>query len=362
MNSLFIANLQLNENEGIYKKIMAQAKGIADSVGKCHLITKNESGSKIYDVVNQKLEKKDISIFDAAKLYIEENDISVIYIRHMIPTFKLLSFLKMSKKKGILIYYEIPTYPYFAEQIRTSRRKHRAIIRLALDIIFWPFIYLNIHHLVIIKSNSKVKIYKKMVEITNGAFIDNIVSKKYNLIPNNIFSMVAVGTLYPYHGYDRVLKGLKNCNERVDGKIVEFNVVGSSDTINDLKKQANNLGLKHVKFLGIKSTEELNYLYEKFDIGLGCLALHRRNADIDTTIKIIEYYCRGVPVVTSGSSPMDSYCEKYTVHVEDSEEPIDIGKIYQQYSKLTYKDKVNISKLGNSIFSWNNIMNKLLKS
>lgn len=45
-------------------------------------------------------------------------------------------------------------------------------------------------------------------------------------------------------------------------------------------------------------------MYEEFDVGLGCLALHRRNADIDTTLKIIEYYCRGVPVVTSGKEPI----------------------------------------------------------
>ena len=46
-----------------------------------------------------------------------------------------------------------------------------------------------------------------MVEITNGVRTDNIKGKDYSKDRDNTFRMVAVGTLYPYHGYDRVLKG-----------------------------------------------------------------------------------------------------------------------------------------------------------
>lgn len=361
MRALFIANIKLDENEGIFKKVYAQAKGLKKAVGNGILITKSEIGCKIFDLDSGKVDEQSCSVLSKALELINTCDISKVYIRHMVPSYRLIKLLKVAHKKKCIIYYEIPTYPYYAEQFRTSKRKHRAITKLTLDTIFWPFIYKNIDKLVVIKSNSKVKKYKKMIEITNGALVDNIVTKQYKNELKKCFSMVAVGTLYPYHGYDRVLQGLKLCNESINGTIIQFNIVGSSETIDELKKEADNLGLCHVKFHGVKTTEELNLLYDQFDVGLGCLALHRRNADIDTTIKIIEYYCRGTPVVTSGISPMDQYYKNFTIHVESSEEPIDIEKVYKEFYSIDIDEKKKISSIAKEKFSWDNIMMKLVQ-
>ena len=203
--------------------------------------------------------------------------------------------------------------------------------------------------------------YKKMIEINNGAFVENIKEKKYKK-NNNIFSLVAVGTLYPYHGYDRILQGLKNCNETINGKKVEFNIIGKSQTIDELKDKVFELGLKNVKFWGIKNVDEMNKLFDNFDVGLGCLALHRRNADIDTTIKIIEYYCRGITVVTSGISPMDNIISSNTIVIQDSEEAINIEEIYNKYIKIKDEEKIKVAQKAKKIFSWKTIMKEMLNS
>lgn len=361
MKSIFLANLDLKENEGIYKKICSEANGLKSALGECVLITKKNNGSKV-NYLNNNIEEENANIFNVANKFIQNGDIQYLYVRHMIPNISLIKLLKVANKKGIKIFYEIPTYPYFGEQLKTSRKKYRALIKILLDIIFLPIIYNLAYKMVVIKSNSKVKMYKKMFEINNGANIDVIQSKEYdNCNEKDIFSIVTVGTLYPYHGYDRILKGLKECNELVDNKIVEFSVIGYSQTIDELKLMSNKYNLKHVKFLGIKSNEEMNQLFDNYDVGLGCLALHRRNADIDTTIKIIEYYCRGIPVVTSGISPMDKYNKKITIHIEDSEKPINIHEIYSKYKEISTKDKKMISLNAKSIFSWDSIMKKLFR-
>lgn len=46
--------------------------------------------------------------------------------------------------------------------------------------------------------------------------------------------------------------------------------VGISGAIDELKEQAQKLGLKRVIFHGMKTTDELNEMYEDFDVGLGC--------------------------------------------------------------------------------------------
>lgn len=361
MDALFVANIELKNTEGIYKKVSAQSDAIGNNIGNCKLITRKGKNAVVKEYLNESpIETNDNYYKYIINQLLKEN-VKVIYIRHMIPSFNLIKILRVAKKKKIKIYYEIPTYPYFGEQFKASRRKYRAIVKILLDVFFWPIIYAYIDKLVVIKSNTKTHFYKKMVEITNGALTEKIQSKKLYNARKDYFSMVTVGTLYPYHGYDRVLNGLKECNEVVDGKIVEINIIGSSYTIDKLKETANELGLKHVKFLGVKNSEELNQLFENYDVGLGCLALHRRNADIDTTLKIIEYYCRGITVVTSGVSPMDKYNKDITIHIKDGEDAINIKDLYEEYIKINTEDNKKISLKAKEVFSWNSIMNTLFE-
>lgn len=362
MNTLFIANTELNENEGIYKKIVSQAKGLKNANDDGWLITKSGKGSKIYDFQNDSNNTCEIDVLNMAKKIIERNDVGIVYVRHMLPSIKLIRFLNWMKKNKLFIFYEIPTYPYYAEQYRVSERKYRAIAKLALDTVFWPLIYKYITKLVVIKSNSKAKMYSKMIEITNGADTRSIESKKCNENKSKSISMVAVGTIYPYHGYDRILEGLKRYSSKPDSVPVEFHIIGSSKTIDKLKEYAEKLFLSNVFFHGVKNTDELNEMYSNYDIGVGSVALFRRNADIDTTIKIIEYYCRGVVVLTSGISPMDKYDADFTIHISNDEKPIDIGEIIEKYNSIPSYKINQISNVGKSNFSWDFIMKNLCDS
>lgn len=358
MRALFVANLQLKSTEGIYKKVCSQADAIGDIVGNCDLVMRFGSNAVVKKYGANVVEEKKEKFYKYVMKILDNDEIKLVYIRHMIPDFRLIKILSKAKKKSIKIYYEIPTYPYFGEQFKAAKKKYKAMVKISLDIIFWPWIYCLIDKLVVIRSNTKKHHFSKMVEITNGVKTDDIVSKTYPTDSNNDkFSMITVGTLYPYHGYDRVLHGLADCNESVDGKVVEFHVVGQSDTIDELHKLSDELNLKHVVFHGVKTTEELNKMYEEFDVGLGGLALHRRNADIDTTLKVIEYYCRGVPVVTSGLCP-STVVRPFTICVEDSENPLNIEYIYNSFCEINNKE--SISKVSKDIFSWTYIMKELM--
>ena len=356
---LFVTNVNMKPNEGIFKKIFAQANGLQLVAKGGWLITKSDFGSQIYNFCDGTVVEEPNSVLFVAKRICETAAIEVVYIRHMIPSVNLVLLLKWLKKEKIKVLYEIPTYPYYAEQFRTSHKKYRAIAKLGLDTIFWPIIYRYIDRLLVIKSNSRVHMFKKMYEICNGANINEIKEKTYIKRNDKCISMVAVGTIYPYHGYDRLLEGLKKYNQQEGKMPVELHVIGSSNTIDELQSYSLNEKISNVFFHGIKSTSELNELYEYYDIGIGALSLRRRNADIDTTIKIIEYYCRGVPVVTSGISPMDKYNPMFTIHIPDDREPVDIEYIINSYYNISEKELKSISKTARDIFSWDNIMNQI---
>jgi len=284
--------------------------------------------------------------------------IDAVYIRkHLIDA----SFLKLAKEikgKGIKVIYEIPTYPYFAEMYRMAKKKYRALIKIMLDVIYNPIIFHYAERILIVKSNSQKRIHKKMVEMCNGLNVDDVESKVY-ATPKalNELNLVAVGTIYPYHGYDRLIEGMRLCNEKIDGIDLKLHFIGASETMNKLEELSKKYQLKHVFFYGEKTTKELNEMYKDFDIGVGCLGLHRKNADIDTSLKVIEYYCRGVPVISSAQCLE----ERYTLFVSADDSPINMKEVVDFYRGVVdsneYKDLSVKSKLK---YSWEAVLGKAL--
>lgn len=139
-----------------------------------------------------------------------------------------------------------------------------------------------------------------MVPITNGIETNNI-PERISLNDTNCFKILGLGTIFKYHGYKKILYGISECKGYVDNKIVKFHIVGESKEIDNLKVLATELGISdNVIFHGKKYKDELDYIFNEMDIAAGYLALHRRNADTDTTLKVVEYLVRGIPFFTSG--------------------------------------------------------------
>ena len=189
MEALFITNLELNENEGIYKKIYAEATAIGKAVGSCNLLMKCGSGTKVVDTLSEKTSIEELNVLTLAQKYVEENSLKLIYIRLMVPNFSLIALMKTAQQRGIKVLYEIPTYPYYGEQFRASRKKYRAVAKIAVDAMFSPLIKKYADHIVIIRSNSKIRLHHKMVEINNGVNTEKIKSKENYDSKDGAFSL-----------------------------------------------------------------------------------------------------------------------------------------------------------------------------
>jgi glycosyltransferase involved in cell wall biosynthesis len=199
-----------------------------------------------------------------------------------------------------------------------------------------------------------------MIEMNNGADPNGIGVSVPRIPDSTTFRMATAGTLYPYHGYDRILQGLADCNEIVDGIPVEFHIVGESQTIDELDRLSNRLGLQRVYFHGRKDAATLNDLFRNYHVGLGCLALHRRHANVDTALKIIEYWMRGLPCVTSGVVPLKHFAET-VITVPDDEAAVDISSIFHAYRSIEEKTLENLADYSRQAFCWKNIMKEVLE-
>lgn len=378
MTVLMIANISKSKFEGISKKIFAQARSFSILEDVCDLICYDENGIyKVHFVQGNLDSELKIDVFDSMintnswKMEIlnkicvnamkieKNNDYNIIYIRHMIPTFNLIKFLSKNKSRH-KIYYEIPTYPYFFEQFYNAKNKFKTSLRLVVELLFWPFIYLNVHRLIIIQSNSKVHLFKKMIKSYNGYDKNNVPDwKSFPEIKD--LNFIGVGTIYSYHGYDKLILAIKEFTTVSHNFNIFFHIVGDSEEIENLKKLVTKLNLQsNIIFYGKQFGEDLDEIFSNSNIGVGCLALEKRNADIDTTIKNVEYIARRIPFISNGYFyDLDLNNQDY---LKISNKNIDLFEIYE-FMQNYYNNKVyHHSEEIVNFFEWKKINEKLLKN
>ena len=109
--------------------------------------------------------------------------------------------------------------------------------------------------------------------------------------------VVFVGKFAEFKGIDVLLDSAKIYEEKMaqNGKKVETIIVGSGQLENDLKKQAKDLELKNVDFVGRKNTEEVNKIQNLADVSL----IPSRNEPFG--LVVVEGMACGHPVIATNS-------------------------------------------------------------
>lgn len=368
---IFIANIKKNPASGIYKKIIGQCLSLS-KLGECILICKEQE--TLYE--ERFLAKRTISeisyndvgsisnmIRHANKL-IKAGDVNILYYRLPLkPSVYQVSLFKNAKKNGAIVFYEIPTYPFFMEQVNLSKRKFLTFSKLMVDKIIFLFSKRYIDKIPIMIGSSSVKNDPKFIPIING--IDSTDIPITNIMKNNdddSIVLIGVGMLTAYHGYERVIQSIHNYYQNGGSKRIIFHIVGDGEILGALKTQVEQLNVKeNVVFHGILHGEKLDEIYNKAQIGIGALELYRRNADIDTTLKVVEYLVRGLPVITSGF--VDSgVSSDFIYQVSNDNSFFDFYKINKFLNNFNSEDRLDEILAIREIYNWDVIMRGVIKS
>lgn len=377
MNILFFADIEKRLSDGIYKKICSQAKAFS-SYGKCTLLYhyNNSIYADIYEsgiisCSNELLKYNTNSSFKINKKMIKiifeiikKDRFDLFYYRHSLkPSYSLHRLFKKCKKNGIKVICEIPTYPYFYEQVNNSNHKFVTFNKMLVDHFLWIINYRNIDLIVTILSNSKKRVFKKMFIIENAIDKNNVKLIDYKDSNKNIFNIIGVGTIFKYHGYDRIINQLYECKGKLsNGNKVIFHIVGDSDEINNLRKKSISMGITdNVVFYGKKYSNELDGIFSEMDMAVGCIALYRRHANIDTTLKVIEYTCRGIPFVTSGQAPsLKENDNILALKISNNDANINFDEWKLFCDNLGNKEKGEYAKKALEYFTWENNIERII--
>jgi hypothetical protein len=339
MHTLFLVNEVLADSNGISKKILAQVRGLENlgmKVDLCHLAADDKNKFTGRYINGELIDKySEISILSKIQWryrykslyhYIVENGIQLIYIRYTQfanPFFN--SFLKKLYKNNIIVLLELPTYPYdqefrnisFFDKIillieKVSRRKFKNFITRVITL-----------------SDDKTVFKIPAIKINNGVDACSIpIAQRIN--KDNDIHLIGVASINYWHGYDRVIEGLNNYyNANPSKKKVFFDIIGDSTGDESIRYkesvQKYDLG-DYVTFYGRRSGKELDDLFNRANIGVGCLGCHRKGMDYSKSLKNREYCARGIPFFYS---EIDEEFEgrDFILKVAANDDPIDIDEI-----------------------------------
>ena len=280
--------------------------------------------------------------------FCSENNIYAIYARA--PYTLILFFIKYFNNK-ILIYMEVPTFPFHQEFSWNSKDQ------LILFII--RCIGLSHRYSVskIITYSDHVKIYNiPCINISNGINVDGVRLVEKQQHEGIVFTTVSAIEIW--HGIDRFLKSL-SAYRRAG---VKFNIVGAGTAISEIKKivEHDEYLKQTVVFHGFKSGKELEDVYNETDIAIGCLGCHRKGLKSAHSLKNREYCLTGTPMIYSEIDKILDQAD-FTYKVPPDESLINIEDIVSWYKKLNMP-LGEIRKFAYDHLTWEKQLEPVIKS
>ncbi|RTZ02048.1 glycosyltransferase family 1 protein [Flavobacterium bomense] len=282
--------------------------------------------------------KRRLKLYSFIKTNLVPNQYECIYIRYHLSDFLFIYLLKLLNNSKIAI--EIPTYPYKHELLKSQK----GLLRYLIDITSRSFLKLYVGR--IVTYSEDVNIFGiKTINTINGIIYDNLIPSQKKNRPELEINLISVSVTMICHGYDRLIVGLNDYYKNGGNVNVFYHLVGDGIEIEKYKGLVEKYKLgKYVKFYGFKGGQELDEIYDKVDIAINSLAIHRIGLKTESTIKSKEYAAKGLPMVSSyeidAFSPEDN--KKYVLKISADESAVNIDQLIQFYGQV-YNDTLILS-------------------
>lgn len=345
MKGLFIVFHGFSDHSGISKKIAYQCDALRHcgaEVELCYLDIQpdgtqrrmvGDNPIRVYG--NGRLAKitKRICLGDITR-YVRDHQIDFLYIRHDFNASPVTEWwLRQVRKTGVRIALEIPTYPYDAEFSRAKLLSNR--IKLRVDQIFRNRMARSIDRIVTFSDDDTI-FGRPTIRISNGIDFARIPLKTQVNDTRHEVHLLAVANIHFWHGFDRVIEGLRSYYATKPERIVRLRIVGdgSAREIAEYKRMISEYGLgQFVTLLGPRSGAELDELFAWCDMGIASLGRHRSGIERIKTLKNREYAARGIPFVYSETDE-DFESMPYILKASADDSPIDIDALLAFYDSV----------------------------
>lgn len=337
MKGLFIVFHGFSPHSGISKKIFAQCEALRRcgvDIALCHTeidadgTQRRLAGDAVIRTFGSGLRAKALKRVSYTDItgYIRCERVEFLYIRHDLNANPLLvGWLRNVRRLGVRIALEIPTYPYDAE-FREAGRKEK--LQLQIDRMFRRALAREVDRIVTFSDDEEI-FGQKTVRISNGIDFDAVPLKTEVHDITREVRLLALANIHPWHGFDRVIEGLKNYYAAPHDREVKLRIVGDGmpDLIGGYARSIEAYGLgAYVEITGPRSGAALDAQFAWCDMGVASLARHRNGIESLKSLKNREYAARGIPFVYS-ERDSDFDPMPYVLKAPADDTPLDIAAL-----------------------------------
>ena len=185
-----------------------------------------------------------------------------------------------------------------------------------------------------------IKQTKPSTVISNGIDVEGIKFTKFKRFDNETLNMIFVSnTFYPWHGLDRLLEGLMEYEGDININLFLIGEIYRDEElrmINNMKR-----GKINIHALGKHQGDKLDHYYMNSNVAVSSLALFRINLNEACVLKTREYIARGIPFVYAYEDvdiPEDC---RFALKFRDCDEPIDIQKLIGFVKDVSNRDHLS---------------------
>jgi len=166
-----------------------------------------------------------------------------------------------------------------------------------------------------------------------------------------------------WHGYDRLIKGLRDYYSDKNNTIpVYFDIIGDSSNkeSQEYREMVKKFKLEeYVIFNGVIKTSGLDPFFDKADMAIGSLGIHRIDLDEAKPIKNREYCAKGIPFMYA-MIDRDFDDKDFVLKVPADDSNININNIikFLRESKFSIESE---RKYAEDYLTWNSQIKKIIK-
>lgn len=264
-------------------------------------------------------------------------DITGLYIRYPKADFQMIRFLQRTKQNNpeIKIVIEIPTYPY-------EKEKYNCIIK-ARDRFYRRQLHKYVDRIAILGEYEEI-FHIPAIKIKNGIDMEEVMIRQYAYGGDDMVHFCFVAMFSKWHGADRFIQGMIDYYTSGGEVPVQLHLIGEGPETPRLKQLSQNEKLKNkVFFEGKLNGKSLDGFYNKCDMAISSLGLHRLGLFMGSVLKSREYLAKGIPFCYAGKidvfeeNPVD-----FAFQIPGDETPVDIAGLLAFYDQLKSGEDMKI--------------------
>lgn len=290
----------------------------------CNTICQGKMGAK-----NQKIQSllSKRNQMTAVCRYVKEKIYDACYIRYDFSDASFIKMLGCLRPRCKKIVLELPTYPYEAENSVGILNK----IKMQIDFRYRKQLHKYVDFIVTFYEGYK-ELFGIPVEVIPNGFDFSTMELVHSELLDDAIHIIAVSSMREWHGYERMIEGLRNYYAANGKENFVLHLVGNGREYGRYKELVERYGIyEHIVMEGAMHGEALNTLYEKCALGVDSLARHRSGISVLSSLKSREYGAKGIPIINSCKIDIIDDDFPYMLQVPADESPIDmeaVGRFY----------------------------------